>query len=906
MALHFLKGIWLRMKALLRREELDRDLEDELAHHLEMRAQKHCEAGMDSVEARYAARRQFGNTTAVKERNREMWTFPDLEVLWQDIRYSTRLLMKTPGFATIAVLTLALGIGANTAIFSVVNTVLLRQLPYRDPGHLVWATNFVPSQRQNLVIADQYAGWRSQSTLFQGIAAYSASAEYTLTGVQTPQRLRAGRTTASFLEVLGIVPQLGRNFLPEEDRPGGPKVVLLSDAIWRSSFGADPNVTGRVVALDDDPYTVVGVLPHDFEFLDNSPVDLLVPFQLSDSSIQQSSRGIMVMIQPMNVVARLRPGARVTSAVTELDGINKRVAQTLPGNLKRLGEGQAQVFLLHDHEVGNVRPALLVLLGAVGFVLLIACSNVANLQLARTAAREKEVAIRGALGAGRWRLARLLITESSAVALAGGAAGLFLAAWAIRLIHRFAPANIPHLQGARLDLRVLLFTLGLSLLTGIVFGLAPVLAAFRVSLNDTLKESGSHSGTGVGTRRAQKVLMVAEIALSIVLFIGAGLLVKSFQHLTALPPGFDPHGVLTARVALPLDQYQSLDQQRTFFQQLVSRLQAIPGVAAAGATSSLPLGGMPTFSTVEIEGHPPTEMTMGKIPTANVNSVTPGYFAALRLSLIEGRFLDERDGANAPNAVVVNQAFVRRFFPNDDPIGKRLIVGLGPTIPNNKLRNSDPFEPQTWTIVGVVGDTKQQGLAGETAPEVTASTWQWPRFMMTLVLRTTLDPASLIPAARAQVSELDKNLPVFAIRTMDDLLSTEVASQRFNTVALTAFAALAVVLAAVGIYGVMAYAVGQRTHEIGVRLALGAASQNVLGMVLRQGLRLILIGVALGLAASFPLARLMVSMLFGVTPSDPETFVVVTIALMGVALAACWIPAQRATRVDPVIALRYN
>jgi len=883
---------------LWRRGRRNEELREELQAHLTLSEREGIDAGQSLNEAQHAALREFGNVGVAEEVTRDAWGWRWIAEVLQDVRYGVRNMLRTPGFTAVTILTLALGIGANTAIFSVVNAVLFRALPYRDAGRLVWATNFVKGQGQNLVFADEYAGYRTQNHLFESIAAYSAAAEYTLTGAGSPQRLQGARVTASFLGVLGVTPQLGRNFLAEEDRPAGARAVLLSDAVWRSNFGSDPNVIGRVIALDDDPYTVIGVLRSDFEFLDNSPADVLVPFQLSDSSIQVSNGRIRGMIQPLSVVARLRLGATVAGVVTELNAINGRVMESLPGNVKRLlGEAQAQVFLLHDHEVGNVRPALLVLLGAVAFVLLIACANVANLQLARASAREKEVAIRGALGAGRWRLARLLLTESSAAALAGGVAGLLLAAWVIRAIHRFAPANIPHLQSARLDLRVLLFTLAVSLLTGILFGLAPVLAAFRVSLNNTLKESGPQGGTGAGTRRTQKVLMVAEIALSFVLFVGAGLLVKSFHQLTAIQPGFDPHGVLTARVALPLDQYQSIDQQRSLFQQLVERLQVLPGVTSAGATASVPLRGMMMMiSTIQIEGQAPMDQTTMNVSTANINTVTPGYFAALRVPLIEGRLLDERDGANAPNAVVVNQAFVRRYFEKEDPIGKRFTAGIGP-------RSGGM---QTWTIVGVIGDTKQQGLASEVMPEATASALQWPRFMMTLVLRTSVDPVSLVSAVRKQVSDLDKNLPVYGVQTMEDMLSAEVASQRFNAGALAEFAGLAVLLAAVGIYGVMAYAVSQRTREMGVRIALGAGQGNVLRMILGQGLLLAVIGVALGLASSFGLTRLMTGLLFGVKPSDPETFVFVTTALLVVALGACWIPAWRATRVDPVIALRYE
>jgi putative ABC transport system permease protein len=816
----------------------------------------------------------------------------------QDLRYSLRIILKNPSFMVVAVLALGLGIGANAAIFSVVDAVLFRGLPYRDAGQLVWATNFVKSQKQNLVFSDIYAGWRTQNHVFESLAAYSPAAEYSLTGVGTPQRLRGGQVTASFLEVLGVTPQVGRNFLPEEDRPGGSKAVLLSDGVWRSSFGADPSVVGKAIALDDVPYTVVGVLPRSFEFLDNNPADLLVPFQLADSSIQLSSGHVMVRIQSFSVVARLRRGARVEGVASELDEINKRVLTSLPGNIRGLGEAQAQVFSLHDHQVGNVRPALLILLGAVGFVLLIACANVANLQLARAADREREVAIRGALGAGRWRLARLLTTESVAVGLVGGVAGVALAAMVIRLIHAFAPANVPHLQDARLDVRVLLFALGISLVTGVLFGLAPVLAAFRVSLEETLKETAGHGSTGTGVRRAQRVLMVAEVALAIVLLTGAGLLVKSFRNLTSVSTGFDSQGVLTARVALPLDRYQSVDQQRSFFRELVTRLQALPGVSSAGATAGIPLRGGLMMSSVQIEGQAPGEMTMANMPVTRINAATPGYFAALHVPLIEGRLLDERDGQDATPSVVVNQAFVKRFFAKEDPIGKRFMAGMGAGGPQSA--------PPMWTIVGVVGDTKQRGLASETMPEATATALQWPRFQMTLVLRTSVEPLSLVSAVRKQVSDLDRDLPLYGVQTMDDILSEEVATQRFNAGALAGFAALAALLAAVGIYGVMAYAVTQRTREIGVRMAMGAGPRTVLGMVLRQGLGLALIGVTLGVGASLALTRLMSSMLFGVKASDPLTYVGVAVGLSLVALAACWIPARRATRVDPVIALRYE
>jgi putative ABC transport system permease protein len=883
---------------MMRRNRMLDGLDQEIRDHIERETQDNVARGMSPEEARYAALRKFGNVMRVKEETREVWSVVWLEQLWQDVCYGLRMLRKSPGFTVVAVLTLALGIGANTAIFSVVDAVLFRALPYRDAGRLVWATNIVPSQGENSVFQNVYAAWRDQSHVFESIAAYSPPAEYTLTGAGFPERMQGAQVTPSFLGVLGVTPQLGRNFLPQEGRPGGPKAVLLSDAVWRSIFDSDPKVVGQTIALDDTAYTVVGVLPRDFEFLDNASPDLLVPFQFADSAVQNANGRPAFRLEMMQVVARLRPGASVAAAVAEFNAINARVMSSLPGHATwLLGEAQAQVISLHDRETGNVRPALLVLLGAVGFVLLITCANVANMQLARAVAREKEMAIRATLGGGRRRLARLLLTESSAVSLAGGVAGLLLAAWTIRLIQRFAPANIPHLQTARLDGHVLVFTLCVSLLTGILFGLAPVLAAFHISLNDALKEGGPHGGAGTGARRAQRALVVAEIALSFVLFTGAGLLVKSFRRLTAIQLGFDPHGVLTARVAMPRDQYPSFDQQRAFFTQLVAKLQALPGVVSAGATAWIPLRGVTMFSLIGIEGQPPPDFSMADVPSASANSVTPGYFAALRIPLIEGRLLDERDAPNAPNSVLVNQAFVHRYFPNgDDPIGQKFNGDVGARTEGL----------QTATIVGVIGDTKEESLVRETIPEITVSALQYPRFAMTLVLRTSADPMSLASAVRAQVSDLDKNLPIYDVQTMDDVLSAEIASHRFNAGAVAGFAGLAVLLAAVGIYGVMAYVVSQRTHEIGVRIALGANRGNVLRMVLGQGLRLTLIGVGLGLAGSIGLTRLLRGLLFGVKPSDPETYVLVTAALLAVALAACWIPARRATQVDPMVALRYE
>jgi len=814
-----------------------------------------------------------------------------METLWDDLRYSLRILAKGPAFVAIAVAALALGIGANTAIFSVVDTVLLRRLPYRDPSQLVWVTNFIPSQAQSFVFADPYAAWRKQNHSLEQMAGYSGGAEFTLTGGFDPVRLRGGQVTASFLDVLGIAPKLGRNFRAEEDTPGSHNFILLTDNLWRTHLSADPNIVGKTIDLDNNPYQVVGVLPPTFEFLDNDLVDFLVPMGLADTSIQQSQGRVMIRIQTFSVVGRLRSGFDADSAQKELGALNQQAVQNFPGGFAQLMKtAQTQVIPLQEHEVGNVRPAVLVLLGAVGFVLLISCANVANLQLARSVAREKEVAIRCALGAGRGRLAQLLLVESTALALTGGVLGLALAAWTISLIRNLGPKNIPHLASAGLDLRVLLFALGIAVLSGLLFGLAPLFSAFRVRLNDSLKEGTSQAGSGSATRRWQQVLTVVEISLSLVLFVGAGLLVRSFRQMTAIQAGFDASNVLTAKVALPMNVYQNPDQIRTFYDGLVSQVQALPGVQSAGIAGSLPLRGASRITSVQVEGQEASPFFGAHAQVAMIVGVSPGYFSALRTPLRQGRFLNDGDGATSPQVLVVNQTFADQYFKNQNPIGRRVQAG-----------------PQGYaTIVGVVADSKQRGLAGDIMPEIFAPASQFPFQMMTLVVRTAVDPTSLVSAIRQRVSGLDRNVPLYGVETMDDVLAAELASQRFNAAALGAFAGLAVLLAAVGIYGVMAYSVSQRTREIGVRMALGAEQSNVLRLVLGQGLRLVIVGVVIGLGASFWLTRFMRTLLYGVKPVDAMTFAFVTLALVGVSVLACWVPARRATRVDPLTALRYE
>jgi len=805
---------------------------------------------------------------------------------WQDVRYAFRILRNSPGITAIVVLTLALGIGANSAIFSVVNSVLLRSLPYRDSSSLVWITNKLPARTQPLVFDADYFAWRNHCTSFTEITAYSPGSEYTLTGIGEAERIAGVRATYTYLRTLGVAPQLGREISSDEDRPAAPHVALLSDGLWRRRFSADPGVLGRGITLDGKLYTIVGVLPRNFEFPESRKAEILVPLAVADQEVS-TIRAIMFV----QIIARLKPGITPDAARVELDTLSGPFHASFPAGLaKMLAGAQAQVMSLHDRFVGNIRPALFLLLGAVGFVLLIACVNVATLQLARAAAREKEIAIRGAMGAGRWRLARQLLTESSLVGFFGGAAGLALGVWLVALVRRFGPRAIPHLEVTQLDSRVVLFTIAISLFSGIFFGLAPVFSAFRVPLNDSLKQGGSQSSAGKKAVRPQQVLVTIELGMALVLFIGAGLLARSFVRLISIPQGFDSHNVLTARISLPASTYLKDEQQRAFFSQLMERLAVLPGVTTVGAGATLPLGGRIVSSIVQVEGRPPVDKTPGNQWSADVDMVTPEYFGALRIPLKAGRFLDQSDAANGSETVVINEAFGRQFFPDENPLGHR-IQGVG-----SAMR----------MIIGVVGDTRQTGIAAQTSPEIYVSSEQSPYSQMSLALRTGGDPMSLAPAVREIVASIDKNVPVYSVETLDTSLTSEVASQRFNMALLVGFAALALLLSAIGIYGVMAYAVGQRTHEIGIRLALGAVPANVLRMILLQGAKLAVLGVVLGIGAGIALTRLLSTMLFEVKATDPLTFAAGALILFAAALAACWIPARRATKVSPLVALRYE
>jgi putative ABC transport system permease protein len=626
------------------------------------------------------------------------------------------------------------------------------------------------------------------------------------------------------------------------------------------------------------------VLPPQFEFLDNRQVDVIVPSALENFVISPEKP-----IRLVQIVARLKPGITPSVAVANLDAVNQRQWASYPPMFANMLQGtKALVVPLHEYLVGKARPALLVLLGAVAFVLLIACANIANLQLARAVSRHREIAIRGALGAGRARLVRQLLTENIMIALTGGTLGLLMAAWLNAVLRTHGPADIPHLAASHLNIPVFAFSLVTSLLTGILFGVAPVLAALRVPIVETIKEGGTASGSGWKIRRSHNLFAIAELALALVLFIGAGLLLRSFTKLASVMPGFDPQGVLTARVSLPVNFYETQEKQLAFFRELESKLRALPGVDSVGLANTLPLQGFDLGSVFQRNDKP--LLPLGSAPTVPVGVVTPGYFATLRIPLLKGRLLDSRDSRDAPNALAINEAFAHRYFPNDDPLGRQLRTG----------------RDELWTIVGIVGNSKQRGLAADVEPQVFVPVEKWSPPDLSFLLRTKGDPESLLPSTRAVIASLDKSVPVYSVQTADALLKGEIASQRFNATLLTSFALFAVLLAAVGVYGVLAYAVHQRVRELGIRMAIGAQPADVLWMILSHGLVLAVVGLLAGVAASFALTRLMGSLLFSVRPTDPLTYAGASLLLASVALAACYFPARRAMRVDPLIALRYE
>ena len=815
--------------------------------------------------------------------------------LIQDLRYGLRMLARNPGFTAVAIITLALGIGANAAIFSVVNAVLLRPLPFLAPDQLVRVESIrLPANAPDNASYPDFLDWRARNHVFEGMAVFRTN-NFTLLGRAEAANVQGAVVSADLFRILGVRPSLGRAFLPEEDKPGaadGGDAVTLSHRLWRQRFGADRNIVGRTINLDSRSFTVIGVMPPGFQFpIQAEPIDLWTTIAV-DIGGPNGGRGMADQrgAHYLDVIARLKPSVSVAEADAEINTIFSALGKQHPNDSAHRG---ARIVPERDQLVGDVRPALLILLGAVGCVLLIACANVANLLLARATTRQKEVAVRSALGASRGRVFRQLLTESVALSVLGSTAGLFLAVWGTNFLLRLIPEDVPRLTEVHLDGQVLAFTVVLSLLTGLLFGLAPAVQASKTTLTESLKEGGRGATEGLHRNRVRSILAVTEVAAALVLLVGAGLLAQSFLRLEHVDPGFDPHHVLTFALTLPDARYSGA-RQVDFFQQVVAHVGRLPGVRSASAGGPLPLSRDEIDARFDIEGR---SVPVSERPRTGYTWVEPGYFRTLGIPLLKGRDFAAADNLKSRPVLIINEALARRFFPNEDPIGKRIEPGIG---------NGYPKGPPMREIVAVVGDIKQNSLEAPSSPNVYVPLAQSPLDFMTFVVRTDVTPESIVGSVRNQIREMDKDLPMGSVKTLDQYLSQFVAQSQFNTLLVGLFAALALLLAAVGLYGVISYTVSQRTHELGIRMALGAERRDVLRLIVAQAFVLTLIGVCIGLLAAVALTRFLATLLYGVRPTDPVTFFGVSLLLGGVSLFASYIPARRAAKVDPMVALRYE
>jgi len=871
-----------RLRALFRRESVLRDIEEELRIHVEMETEINIKRGMPPDEARAVALKSFGHPGRNTERGYDIRGGGWLEALWQDLRYGARMLFKQPGFTAIAALTLGLGIGANITIFSVVNAVLLRPLPYPDADRLVFLWSEAPAQniRERASAYANVADWREQNKSFEDIAA-SDPTVVTLTGAAEPEQVMSVRASANLFPLLGVAPMLGRTFTADEEQQQA-RVVVLSHGLWRRRFGASPNVLGQTLEIDGASSQVIGVMPERFRSGKETPIwepHTLFP----DWEAQKAQRGT----GSWQVVGRLKPQVSLAQAQVEMSAIAQRLEQAFPVANKGLG---VNLVPLQLHYTGsNVRLALWMLFGAVALVLLIACTNVANLMLARGITREREMAIRIALGAGRIRLMRQMLTESALLSLLGGAVGLLIASWGIRAILSFSPPNIRNLDSVTIDTRVLAFTTVVALLTSLLFGLAPALKISQAQPGAALKE-GRSAGGGVSGRRLRSLLLITEFSLTVLLLAGAGLLLRSFSKLQAVDPGFDPARVL--HMQLTPARNGTADQWRVFYQQVSERIAALPGVEAAGLTEEIFRSGNPD-GLITIEGGSPDSSATARIPFSE-DVISEGFFQTLRVPLRKGRFFNAQDNQAAVRVTIINETMARRFWPGEDALGKRF--KLGPA------QSTNPW----LTVVGVVGDMRRQSLERQPIAQIFQPYLQSSARRLILLIRTTGEPIHLAPVVRSEIRALDKTVLVNGIATLESQLDQRVAERRFQTWLLALFSALALLLAAVGIYGLMSYTVTQSTREFGIRMALGAQPRDLVRLVIGHGLVLSATGVVIGLVAAFALTRVLAGLLFGVTTTDPTTFLVAPLVLLLVALLACFVPARRATKVDPMVALRHE
>jgi putative ABC transport system permease protein len=801
-----------------------------------------------------------------------------MNTLWQDLRYGARMLMKKPGFTLIAAITLALGIGANTAIFSVVDAALIRALPYHNPDRLILLSATTMGGERDLLSIEEMREFQTRAQSLEDVTGIMTQS-VNLTGGERPDRVRGAYVTANFFQVFNLRPVVGRTFAPGEERPGAEKVVVVNERIWRERFGGDPNLAGKKLNLNGEPFSVIGVAPPDFRQPSDPEVEVWMGAAAYPGNTAQRDFRFLYGI------GHLKPGARQEQAQAEMNTIANQLALAYPG--ENTGRG-AKLENLHEVMVGGLRRMLYLLFAAVGVILLIACANLANLLLARGLTRQREIAVRAALGAGKWRLIRQLLTEASLLSLAGGGLGLLIAQWGLEALRRL-PQNFVSGEDVRIDTRVLLFTLAVAVVTGWLFGLAPAIQLARPELNTMLKDGGRSGGEGAKWNRVRGAFVVAQVALSLLLLVGGGLLIRSFEKLLRVDPGFKPENLLTLEYRLPRNKYQQGEAQWNFHRQVVERIRVTPGVKSASLVRGLPFSGNGGSMAIILPDReiPPK----GKEPVVWSNTVVPNYFETMGIPFIKGRLFNEQDQLNTPRVFIINQTMARRFWPDQDPIGKQI--------------KTDADSP-AGAVIGVVGDAKHYWLDEEAQPQMYEAYSQSPGIFATVVVRTTVEPMSLAEPVRQAVWKVDGDQPMWKVRTLESLIERSVADKRFLMVLMGVFAALALALTVIGLYGVMSYAVSQRTQEIGVRMALGAGARNIHRMVLRQGMTLVSIGVAVGLVASWLLTRLMANLLFGVSATDPLTFSSIPSLLAVVALLACWIPARRATKVDPIVALRYE
>jgi putative ABC transport system permease protein len=873
---HWFYTVPLRLRSIFRRGQVEAELNEELRYHLERQIEVNTAAGMSVEEARYAALRAMHGLDQRKEECRDMRRVKLIEDLWQDFRFSLRSLLKRPGFTAIVLIALGLGIGANTAIFSLVNAVILQPLPYRDPDRLISVYGTRNRSTQGSVGPTDFLDYRSQNKTFEQFAASSSMMlPMNLTGSGEPERLSASAITGNYFDTFGVRPALGRGFSLENEKTGQDHVTVLSHAFWQTRFGGDPNIVNKTINLDGKAYEVLGVMPA--EVVLPQPAQLWVPLNF-DADPEMKMRNARFLLS----IGRLKEGVTLDQAQTDTDLIAAQLEQQYPDS----NTGWSlRLIPLREILVGGSRTMLFILFGAVGFVLLIACANVANLLLVRAAARQKEIAMRTALGASRLRIVRQMITESLLLAIFGGAFGALLAVAGVKLLVSLGEDNIPRTANVKIDATVLAFTLIISLATGLLFGLAPAIRAMKENLVDALKDGIRGGSEATVKNRTRSLLVVFESAIAVMLLIAAGLLIRSLVALQNVDPGFDPNNVLTLRVDLSRQKYNTPEKASTFFEQLETRVAGLPGVEAVGLITDLPLSGEARDMPYRVEGRPATSDTA----FVDFRRVNKNYFSAMRILLRRGRNFTEQEVRQSDQAIVVSQAFVDSVFPNEEALGKRLIIWSG-------IRD-EPYE-----IIAIVGDTRYQSLQGEPSATMYVPTREF--LFVNLVIRTQGDPLSLVGGVRKEVNALDPDQPIAAIRPMTEWVAMSAAGARYRTTLLGLFALLAMILAATGIYGVMSYSVAQRTQEIGVRMALGARPLDVLKLVVRQGMMLALIGAIVGLAGALALTRVMSSLLFGVTERDPITFVAVAALLIVVAFISCFVPAHRATRVDPLIALR--